>query len=383
MNRNLELYVHIPFCARKCNYCDFLSACRTYDDQEAYFKKLLEEIAYSSVLAAGYTVSSVFIGGGTPSLVEPDRICDILYVIRKYYSLAEDAEISIECNPGTTLRHKFARYREAGINRLSIGLQSADNTELKTLGRIHTYEEFLKSYQSARMEGFANINVDLMNCIPGQTEKSWRRTLKSVLMLKPEHVSVYNLIVEEGTFFADRIRSGQLTLPSEEEMTAIDVVTDELMAQQKYGRYEVSNYAKEGFECRHNRGYWTGVPYLGFGLGAAGLFNSCRYRNTADFHDYLETDFKNITAETYPQTKTDIETLAADEQMREFMILGLRLTAGVSTLEFYTRFGRKMEDVYGTVIGKYEGMNLLEKNDGNIRFSKRGMDVSNVILAEF
>jgi len=383
MKKNLELYVHIPFCARKCNYCDFLSACRTYDDQELYFRKLLEEIAYTSVLAYGYTVSSVFIGGGTPSLVEPEHICDIMYVIRKYYSLSEDAEISIECNPGTTLRHKFARYREAGINRLSIGLQSADNGELKTLGRIHTFEEFLKSYQSARMEGFSNINVDLMNCIPGQTEKSWRKTLKNVLMLKPEHVSVYNLIVEEGTDFAVRIGNGQLTLPSEEEIAAIDSVTDELMASQKYGRYEVSNYAKEGFECRHNRGYWTGVPYLGFGLGAAGLYENCRYRNTSDFHRYLDTDFRDLTQEAYPQTKTEKEVLDPAEQMREFMILGLRLTAGISTLDFYTRFGRRLEDVYGTVITKYEGMSLLERNGGNIRFSRRGMDISNVILAEF
>lgn len=383
MNKNLELYVHIPFCARKCNYCDFLSACRTYDDQEAYFKKLLEEIAYSSVLAAGYTVVSVFIGGGTPSLVEPDRICDIMYVIRKYYVLSEDAEISIECNPGSTLRHKFAKYRDAGINRLSIGLQSADNRELQTLGRIHTFEEFLKSYQSARMEGFSNINVDLMNCIPGQTEKSWRRTLKNVLMLKPEHVSVYNLIVEEGTNFEEQIRTGRLQLPSEEEMTEIDRVTDELMAAQKYGRYEVSNYAKEGYECRHNRGYWTGVNYLGFGLGAAGLYNGCRYRNTADFHRYLSMDFRNLSPESYSGTKAETEVLTPEEQMREFMILGLRLTAGISSLEFYTRFGRKLEDVYGTVITKYEGMSLIERNGGNFRFSKRGMDVSNVILAEF
>jgi len=383
MNKNLELYVHIPFCARKCNYCDFLSACRTYDDQEMYFRKLLEEIAYSSVLAAEYTVTSVFIGGGTPSVADPERICDILFVIRKYYALSPDAEISIECNPGSTLRHKFAKYREAGINRLSIGLQSADNGELRTLGRIHSFEEFLKSYQSARMEGFENINIDLMNCIPGQTEKSWRRTLKNVLMLKPEHVSVYNLIVEEGTDFARRIDAGELFLPAEEEMARIDAVTDEFMAAQKYGRYEVSNYARDGFACRHNIGYWTGVPYLGFGLGAAGYYNGSRYRNTADFREYLNTDFKGITEETYPLTKSEREVIGREEQMREFMILGLRLIQGVSLLEFYTRFGRKMEDVYGNVISRYEGMGLLERNGGNIRFSKRGMDVSNRILAEF
>ena len=383
MNQDLELYVHIPFCVRKCSYCDFLSGCRTYDDQSRYMKKLLEEIACSSVLTDAYTVRSIFIGGGTPSVLDPVQICDILFVIRRYYHVAEDAEITIECNPGTTMRHKFARYREAGINRLSIGLQSADNAELKTLGRIHSFEEFLKSYQAARMEGFTNINVDLMNCFPTQTAASWRRTLRSVQMLRPEHISVYNLIVEEGTPMASLLKEGKLSMPSEEEMEAIDAVTEELMAAQKYVRYEVSNYAKEGFLCRHNRGYWTGVPYLGFGLGAAGLFGDIRYRNTAEFETYLDTDFAVAGPEDYGRTKAEQERLTEAEKMREFMILGLRLTEGIRMAEFEMRFGRKLGEVYGSVTEKYGQMGLLEQEAGMLRFSKRGMDVSNVILAEF
>ena len=383
MNQDLELYVHIPFCVRKCSYCDFLSGCRTYDDQSRYIKKLLEEIVCTSILADAYTVSSVFIGGGTPSVADPVHISDLLFVIRRYYHVAEDAEITIECNPGTTMRHKFARYREAGINRLSIGLQSADSSELRVLGRIHSFEEFLKSYQAARMEGFANINVDLMNCFPTQTAGSWKKTLKTVQMLRPEHISVYNLIVEEETPMAAMLREGKLAMPSEEEMEAIDAVTEELMESQKYVRYEVSNYAKEGFRCRHNLGYWTGVPYLGFGLGAAGLFGDTRYRNTPDFEQYLETDFSVIRRSGYAATKAEREDLTESEKMREFMILGLRLTEGIRIREFRERYGKELEEVYGSVTEKYLKLQLLEREGDMLRFSKRGMDVSNVILAEF
>jgi len=383
MKQDLELYVHIPFCVRKCNYCDFLSGCRTYDDQNKYLKKLLEEIACGSVLAKDSTVSSVFIGGGTPSAVDPSHICDILYVIRKFYRVAQDAEITIECNPGTTMRHKFARYREAGINRLSIGLQSADNEELKVLGRIHSFEEFLKSYQSARMEGFTNINVDLINCFPTQTAASWKKTLKNVQMLRPEHISVYNLIVEESTPMAEMLANGQLTMPSEEEMAAIDEVTEELMKAQKYIRYEVSNYAREGCRCRHNLGYWTGVPYLGFGLGAAGLYADTRYRNTPDFDTYLATDFTVTGAADYGRTKAEREDLSPAEKQREFMILGLRLTEGIRLSEFSARFGTAPAEVYGPVLEKYIRLGLLEHVGDTLRFTKRGMEISNIVLAEF
>lgn len=380
---NLELYIHIPFCARKCNYCDFLSACRGYEDQTEYIRKLLQELVITSPLAGEYVVSSVFIGGGTPSLLDPSMITAILDTVRKYYHLAEDCEITIECNPGSTLRHKFSKYREAGISRLSIGLQSADNEELKTLGRIHTFEEFLKCYQNARMEGFTNINVDLINCFPGQTAASWKKTLKNVLILKPEHVSVYNLIIEEGTPFYRMREEGTLELPSEEEMEAIDAVTKELLTRQKYSRYEVSNYARDGHECRHNIGYWTGVPYLGFGLGASSYFSGYRMKNQSDFYKYLETDISDGSAESFMKLKEESTALSEKDRMQEFMILGLRLCDGVSTIEFFKRFGRRLEDVYGDIIDKYVEMELLSRIGYKIRFTERGMDVSNVILSEF
>ena len=380
---NLELYIHIPFCVKKCNYCDFLSACRGAGDQTAYMNQLFKELIVTSPLAAKYTVSSVFIGGGTPSLVDPDLITMLFEVVRKYYALSDDCEITIECNPGTTLRHKFARYRQAGINRLSIGLQSADNEELRTLGRIHTFEEFLKSYQSARMEGFTNINVDLINCFPGETASSWKKTLRNVLMLKPEHVSVYNLIVEEGTPFYRMQEEGTLSLPSEEEMSAIDAVTKDVLSRREYHRYEVSNYAREGYECRHNKGYWTGVPYLGFGIGAASYFEGRRLKNENDFYKYLSAEPASDARESFYQLKTENEKLSEEEKMREFMILGLRLTDGISTIEFFKRFGRRTEDVYGDILEKYTGLGMLERVGYKLRFTERGMDVSNVVLSEF
>lgn len=379
----LELYIHIPFCVRKCRYCDFLSAPGTCDEQDQYMDQLYKELILSSPLAGKYAVSSVFIGGGTPSVLDRDKIRVLMDIVRKYYRLTDDCEITIEVNPGTTLSHKFAAYREAGINRLSIGLQSADNEELKTLGRIHTFEEFLKCYQSARMEGFTNINVDLINCFPGETGASWRKTLRSVLMLKPEHVSVYNLIVEEGTEFGRMQEEGTLTLPSEEEMTVIDEVTKEVLGKQKYHRYEVSNFARDGYECRHNKGYWTGIPYLGFGIGAASYFDGCRLRNITDLYRYMETELTGDAMECFMKLKEEAEPLSEEEKMREFMILGLRLTDGISTIEFFKRFARRVDDVYGPVIDKYTENGMLERVGYKIRFSERGMDVSNVILSEF
>ena len=383
MEKKLEIYVHIPFCAKKCNYCDFLSACFPYEDQENYIKKITDELIDTSVFARGYTVSSLFVGGGTPSIIDPDGIKAIVDTVRRFYNVSENAEITIECNPGSTLRHKFVKYREAGINRLSIGLQSADNNELKTLGRVHTFEEFLKCFQVARMEGFDNINVDLINCFPTQTAQSWKKTLKNVLMLRPEHVSVYNLIVEEGTPFGDMQKEGTLELPAEEEMDEIDRVTREVLSQQRYHRYEVSNYAKEGHECRHNKGYWTGVPYLGFGTGAASYFEGVRYRNESDLYKYLESPTMFADIESFILSKKEIERLTKEEKMKEFMILGLRMTEGVSETDFLVRFGVQLMDVYGGIINKYLRMGLLIKDGYRIRFSDRGIDVSNIILADF
>ena len=381
MKSELELYIHIPFCAKKCSYCDFLSFCANAQVQQRYINHLIGEIEATSSICVPYEVRSVFIGGGTPSVLEPQYITAIMEAVRKRYYLSKEAEITIEVNPASTLRHKFAAYRRAGINRLSIGLQSADNSELKLLGRLHTYEEFLKAYQGARMEGFQNINIDLINGIPMQTMKTWRKTLRSVLMLKPEHVSVYNLIVEPGTPFADMQKAGLLMLPEEEEMAEIDAFTGEYLAKTGYERYEISNYARPGYVCRHNLGYWTEVPYLGFGLGAASYFEGLRWSNTREMAEYLSADFRVRSG--FEAVRKEIHELSKEEAMEEFMFLGLRMVQGVSETDFLMHFQQKIENVYGAQLQKYLEISLMEHTEGHYRLTPRGMDVSNIIMSDF
>ncbi|MBQ7173979.1 MAG: oxygen-independent coproporphyrinogen III oxidase [Lachnospiraceae bacterium] len=380
MKQELELYIHIPFCVRKCNYCDFLSFPQPTDVHGRYVTQLLREIRAAAPDCREMIVRSVFIGGGTPSLIGESLIEELMATVRSCYRMAEDAEVTIECNPGSTLRHKFAAYRRAGINRLSIGLQSADNAELKMLGRVHSFEEFLKSYQNARMEGFKNINVDLINCIPMQSLKTWKKTLRTVLMLKPEHVSVYNLIIEEGTPFYQMQEEGLLMMPSEEEQAEIDTFTKEYLARQGYHRYEISNWAREGLECRHNSGYWTGVPYLGFGLGAASYFDRKRWNNTSDLSEYMDFDFVGDRSGT---VRKDVRELSREEQIEEFMFLGLRMTKGISSSSFLARFGQHLDSVYGKILDKDIISGLIESCDGRYRLTERGMDVSNVVLSGF
>ena len=380
-NSDLELYIHIPFCVKKCSYCDFLSFPARAELQEAYTEQLIREISASSVYGDGFRVSSVFLGGGTPSLLEPRLITGIMSAVRHSFCVSEDAEITIECNPGSTLRHKFAVYKKAGINRLSIGLQSAENTELRMLGRIHSYEEFLKCYQGARMEGFDNINVDLINCIPMQTMKTWRKTLRQVTMLRPEHLSVYNLIVEEGTPYYEMQQKGLLMLPDEDEQEEIDTFTREFLSKNGYERYEISNYARDGKLCRHNVGYWTEVPYLGFGIGAASYYDGTRWSNTRDINSYLEAEM--TAPEGLCGIRNEIRRLTEADKMEEFMFLGLRMVKGVSETEFLQRFGRSMDNVYGRVLDKYVENGLIIREGYRYRLSERGMDISNTMLSDF
>ena len=274
--RELELYIHIPFCARKCAYCDFLSFAapeRVYRD---YMDKLMEEICGQGPNFQEYRVSTIFVGGGTPSLLPADLIMELFATLHENFDISLDAEITMEANPGTLTMEKLEVYRQSGVNRLSIGLQSADDKELKYLGRIHSYDSFLKSYQRARQAGFQNINIDLMSALPGQDVHSWKNTLKKVMMLRPEHISAYSLIIEEGTLFYERFgepqgscacgaqtaaevaaRAAVMTLPDlpdEDTDREMYHLTREMMAAHGYERYEISNYAKKGYECRHNTG---------------------------------------------------------------------------------------------------------------------------------
>lgn len=376
--RELELYIHIPFCAKKCAYCDFLSFAAPVRIYREYVDKLIEEIYGQSDNFQDYQVSTIFIGGGTPSILPSELMGELLGVVWECFDIAEGAEITIEANPGTLTMEKLETYLEGGINRISIGLQSSDDMELKNLGRIHTFDDFLKSYQRARQAGFTNINVDLMSGLPGQDIHSWRNTLRKVMMLKPEHISAYSLIVEEGTPFYELYGAGQKGLPDEETDREMYHLTKEMMESQGYSRYEISNYARPGFECRHNSGYWTGVDYLGLGLGASSYTHGFRYHNTADFNEYLGMNLREAGA-----ASQDIQELTHEEKMEEFMFLGLRMMKGVSGSEFLGRFGQNMWNVYGDVLGKLEEQKLIEVEAPVVRLTELGIDVSNMVLSKF
>ena len=371
-NSPMEIYIHIPFCIRKCDYCDFLSGSSGPEEQADYVQALLREIQAVEE-GEGRSVSSIFIGGGTPSVLDERLLGDILREIRNRFKMEEDAEITIEVNPGTANIGKLQAYREMGINRLSIGLQSPEDRDLKILGRIHNYGQFLETYQEARTVGFDNINIDLMSAIPDQTYEGWVKNLRTVAELEPEHISAYSLIVEEGTPFAAR----KLNLPDEDTEYNMYEATAQILKEYGFEQYEISNYARKGRECRHNVGYWTRQDYLGFGLGASSLYGKERFANTADMKKYLENS-KN------PEKIREKEpSLTREDEMAEFMFLGLRMTKGISKADFQRCFGCTIESVYGEVLEKYESMELLLEKDGRIFLSREGIHVSNSIMAEF
>ena len=368
---SFEIYIHIPFCVRKCAYCDFLSAPGSEEAKASYTEALLREI--EAVKTEKREVSSIFVGGGTPSALSPSLMGDIFEKIHKSFSVAPDAEITIEANPGTLSKEKLFLYRNVGINRLSLGLQSPEAAELKSLGRIHTYEEFLESFSLAREAGFQNINVDLMCALPEQTYEGWVRNLRTVAALHPEHISAYSLIIEEGTPFAKR----KLNLPDEDTEYRMYEDTAGILAEYGYEQYEISNYAKKDLACQHNVGYWTRKEYLGLGLGAASLWGNQRFSNTSDFSLYLNNS-------GFPEKiRGDRETLSLEAEMSEFMFLGLRMTKGVSKAEFLEGFGVPIESVYGKVLDKYKSVGLLEETEGRIFLTRAGIHVSNGVMAEF
>ena len=385
----MELYIHIPFCVQKCLYCDFLSGSASVTVQKKYIDALIQEIRWRGEAVRGegraQTVSSVYIGGGTPTVVEPEAICRVMRTVRECFQIDDGAEVSMEANPGTLTQEKLFAYGQAGINRLSIGLQSADDEELARLGRIHSWADFLVSYRLAREAGFDNINIDLMSSLPGQTAESYGRTLRLVTELLPEHISAYSLIVEEGTPFYRKYRDHPELLPDEDEDRRMYAMTEEILGHAGYRRYEISNYAKPGRECRHNIGYWIRTPYLGLGLGASSLYGEKRFSNTADMKRYLTA----LSAENADRKEglckilETEETVGRNEAMEEFMFLGLRLTAGIREEDFLHRFGQSLESVYGGTLARLTQEGFLRKTDGGYRLSHRGLDVSNRILAEF
>ena len=469
MEQNLSLYLHIPFCVRKCLYCDFLSGPQSADVQEQYVEALCREIQETSPEYREYQVVSVFIGGGTPSVLLPEQTIRIMEMLKSCFTLTDTCEISMEMNPGTVTPEKMNAYRACGINRISIGLQSANDGELKALGRIHTCADFLKAYEMAVEAGFTNINVDLMSAIPEQTLKSYQETLQKVLALQPQpvHISAYSLIVEEGTPFYEQ----ELNLPDEETERRMYEITNDILRKAGYHRYEISNYAKAGKECVHNKVYWQRGNYLGLGIGSASLIQNVRFHNVTDISSYVnlmlgenstgneienaskehgekfqaekdcpkksntekdclkknnagKNDLKKENAEIENVKKDNIEKnsveegnteknniesgnaacpdknmigrvkklreevqeLPIEEQMEEFMFLGLRMMEGVSERSFFENFGRRFEEVFPGVIEKHEKLGLLEVTGEefvHLKLTSHGIDVSNQVFVDF
>ena len=450
-NKNeLGIYIHIPFCVHKCIYCDFLSSPADVHTRKQYVRALINEIyltregkcanklienvlqgdntsyedmeeqavngltsdyaLYDTVCMAdyektimqedisgcvddiksenGHIVTSIFIGGGTPSAIDAEDISDILDAVRKNYNVSDKAEITIECNPGTMDKKKAAIYRKAGINRISFGLQSTDNNELRMLGRIHTYEQFMESYKIAREAGFDNINIDLMSAHPGQTMESFKTVLEKALSLGAEHISVYSLIVEEGTRLSDNIDSFP-PIPSDDEDRQMYYMTKEMLSSYGYEQYEISNYAQKGYECKHNLKYWERCDYLGFGIGAASLYGGRRYTNISDIGRYMDVlaEITNALDKSYVnellQIRTDMEELSKEDEMSEYMFLGLRKTKGIDITDFKEEFGTDIKDIFGEAIEDNIASGLLIHDGNCLYLSKRGIDISNTVMSDF
>lgn len=369
MKKDLGIYIHIPFCARKCAYCDFLSEPATEEVKVQYVKALKKEIEAFREMGQAYETVTVFFGGGTPSLLTGEQLVEILKEVNRCCPIRSGAEITVECNPGTLTEEKLKAYKRAGVSRLSMGLQSAQNEELKKLGRIHTWEEFLISYEMAREKGFGNINVDLMSALPGQRRKTWADTLEQVLKLSPEHISAYSLIIEEGTPFYERYSPGgplSEELPDEDTERQMYYDTKEILERAGYERYEISNYAKPGYLCRHNLAYWNRTDYKGFGIGAASLLDNIRYQNSRELTAYLRGEFSWESR----------EALTRKERLEETMFLGLRKMEGVQLTEELTA-------TYEPIFRDLEQKGLLFRQSGRVCLTDKGIDISNYALAEF
>lgn len=422
--RPLGLYIHIPFCVKKCAYCDFLSFASDEATKERYVNALCEEIRANKENAEEYTVETVYFGGGTPSVLSVEQLGKIFGTILETFSVrgfedekpgkkekkekkksrfgkknaeepmlaetpeerlqrvlaGELAEITIEVNPGTADKEKLAALYELGFNRLSMGLQSAVASELSCLGRIHTKEQFAECVKAAREAGFRNISGDLMSGLPSQTEGTLEESIRFLLAQQPEHISVYSLQIEDGTEFAKRYGeegAEKTKLPDEDADRAMYELTGKLLEEAGYTRYEISNYAKPGFESRHNSSYWTGREYLGIGLGASSLMSNARFHNTTEMEAYLAGAVDPFSL------REDMERLVQKELMEEFMFLGLRMCKGIEKAEFKRRFKCDIETIYGDVMKRLVSQGVLTEAEGRVFLTPRGIDVSNVVLAEF
>ena len=378
---NLALYLHIPFCMQKCRYCDFLSFSAELSAKQDYLDALRREITAQGRMFQGngqYRLYSVFIGGGTPSIIEGGQMEELLSTVWDAFGQEPATkEVTLEANPGTITRDKISAWKRAGVTRISVGVQATQDALLRRLGRIHTWDEAAEGILALQQADFRSVSVDLMMGLPGQSQEDWDDTLSRIILLSVQHISCYSLIVEEGTPFALESIEGSLRLPSDGEERAMYHNAVQRLESAGYGQYEISNFARPGFECLHNLCYWDLTPYVGLGLGASSYLEGTRYHNTEDFQTY-------ISSSRVPEAIQE-DRLAGTpaSQMEEFMFLGLRKTRGIEARDFQARFGSKIEDVYGGVLNTLQRKGLIECGEGRVRLTRRGLDFANQVFVEF
>ena len=377
MKKDLGLYIHIPFCVKKCAYCDFLSWSGDKEQRVDYVRALEQEILSYKNFAEDYQVTTLYFGGGTPSVLEGELLERIMEAICRTFQIEEKAEVTLEMNPGTALKEKLELYKKLGINRLSMGIQSVKNENLKLLGRIHTYEDFLESYCMAREAGFDNLSGDLISSLPGQTLAEWKEELKILMETPLEHVSVYQLIIEEGTEFYKKYGECEELLPDEETSREIYLWTGKYLKSRGFEQYEISNYAREGKQSAHNLRYWERKDYLGLGLGGASMIRNMRMSNTRDWDKYM------AYCRDPGKIREEVEVLEESGQMEEFMFLGLRKTRGISKKEFRRTFGKDIDLVYEKTLEKYLKNGMLQESGDRIFLSEEGILLSNQVFADF
>lgn len=374
----LGIYIHIPFCKQKCFYCDFCSFANKNEMQEKYVETVINEIK-NITHKEKYTVTTIYFGGGTPSILNPEYIKNILQEIKSSFEILDDAEITIEINPGTVNEEKLKRYKEYGINRLSIGLQSANDKILKNIGRIHDYKQFEETFFFARKCGFKNINVDLMIGLPTQAIEDVKQTLEKIIQKNPEHISVYSLIIEEGTTIEKLINENKLQLPDEEtERIMYWTVVNELK-ENGYNQYEISNFSKKTYESKHNTNCWKQKQYIGLGTSAHSYLNKKRYSNTNNIEEYI----KNIQENNISKNITIHEEQTEESTMNEYMLLGLRMIQGININEFKQKFKTDPTIKYKEILEKLQKENLIQITKTSIKLTKQGIDFGNIVWEEF
>ena len=374
-DKEIGIYVHIPFCKQKCYYCDFVSYCTKDNLIEDYVKAVEKEIELKNIKS---TITTIYIGGGTPSYIDSNYIKEIVNKIFEK-NVSKEAEITIEVNPGTVTSEKLQDYKDCGINRLSIGLQSTQDELLKKIGRIHNFEEFLNTYKMAKKIGFKNINIDLMIGLPGQRISDLKDSLEKVVKLKPKHISVYSLIVEEGTPISEKIQKGELELPGEETERNMYWYVKNTLELNGYIHYEISNFAKKGYYSKHNMNCWEQKEYLGIGSAAHSYRDITRYSNTTNVEEYI----KNVKQNKLERNRIIHEIQKEDDTKKEFMLLGLRKIEGIKISDFKNKFGDNPIYLYRTELNKLVEEKLIIVDDDNIRLTNKGIDLANLVWEEF